>query len=770
MKQHITLLLAYTSDNAEEHASMLSQRLQNAGYQPAYTMVSSPIQLASALTEERWDLVAVDTGEYNVAWQETVSFVRSLKGNVPLLLFTESPDEELADMAMKAGVDNVLLHGDWRTAGIVNHLFSEGKRRKELARQWKELRDEESKYRGMVENSILGIFNARPWMEITGVNPACARIFGFDTPDEMLAYLKNPATPLINLEDFNTALLHVETQKEITGMELRATRKDGSSIWIALNARPIHGREGEIASIEGTVEDITARKELAEMILRAKQEWEKTFDNVPDIIVLLDNNQQLRRANRVLAQKLGKHPRDIIGLQCKDIFGFTDPFNTMCNQVIGMKRGELFTQEMYIPSLQGTYLVTLSPFFQDGDETTDPVGTVMVAHDVSSRIQLEAQLRQSQKMEAIGTLAGGIAHDFNNILGVMMGYTEMSLIEAKQDSPLQRRLQEVLDAGRRARDLIHQILTFSKQEEPERLPVSLQQVIEETVKLVRASLPADVKIVQQIEVPDATVLASPTQLHQVVMNLCANAAHAMRQKGGTLSISLTHLTQADQQTLFPDASFEETQDILHLTIADSGHGIPREKLENIFDPFYTTKGPDEGTGLGLALVHSIVTSYAGAVSVQSEVGTGTRFDIILPAATPENPQRIEPVEEKSQNGGTVMVVDDEEALAKVMGEMLQSLSYTTDVFVSAKEALVQFADQPEKYSLLITDLTMPEMGGSELVRSVLSIKKNMPVIVCTGYSERLSPEEARALGVADYLFKPVLLQDLKKAITQAFSQ
>jgi len=385
---------------------------------------------------------------------------------------------------------------------------------------------------------------------------------------------------------------------------------------------------------------------------------------------------------------------------------------------------------------------------------------------VNSRKDLELKLRQSQKMEAIGTLAGGIAHDFNNILGVMMGYTEMSLEESDQDGPVHRRLTEVLSAGLRARDLIHQILTFSRQEELDLQPLNLGSVVKEVIKLLRASLPASIAIRLDLDDNAGIVRANLSQVHQVLMNLCTNAAHAMRDNGGTLAISLAAVP-AGSSLPGQDGSVSPVAHV-RLSVADQGHGIPPEILDKVFDPFFTTKGPDEGTGMGLAMVHGIVTGHGGIVTVDSEVDKGTRFDILLPVAEALD-QALLRVQSliAPHRGGRALFVDDEVPLAVIGGEMLETMGFTVDVETDPKAAWERFRAAPQDFDLVITDQTMPGITGADLTKQILALRPDIPVIMCTGFSDEMTPDRAKEMGLKGFLLKPVLKKDLAATINKA---
>ncbi len=384
------------------------------------------------------------------------------------------------------------------------------------------------------------------------------------------------------------------------------------------------------------------------------------------------------------------------------------------------------------------------------------------------RPQFEAQLRQAQRMDAIGSLAGGIAHDFNNILGVMLGYTEMAIMNLKEGDGLKRRLQQVLKAGKRGKDLVSQILSFSRPSPQERRPVHLSAIVKEALNMLRATLPTTIELKMKLEEEQDTILADPTQMHQVIINICANAAHAMRDKGGILDISVKPVNldakaAAQFHGLHPGPH-------IRLSIKDTGHGMDRDTLEKIFDPFFTTKKMEEGTGMGLAVVHGIIKAHQGAITVQSKVGKGTEFQVYLSRveATEVTGGPEAPVVENGQE--SLLFVDDEEWLVDMWKEILESLGYRMTVTTKPLQALQFFKENPEDFDLVIADQTMPQLTGLELAEELLKLRPDLPIILVTGFSELVTPEKAKKAGIQDYIMKPLSISELTNAISKALGK
>ncbi|MBU1564588.1 MAG: response regulator [Proteobacteria bacterium] len=378
------------------------------------------------------------------------------------------------------------------------------------------------------------------------------------------------------------------------------------------------------------------------------------------------------------------------------------------------------------------------------------------------RQKLETQLQQAQKMEAIGTLAGGIAHDFNNILGAIIGYAEMIHDDCPADSSLLHDIDQVLQAANRAKELVKQILAFSRQAKSLKFPVQPITIIKEAVKLLRSSIPTTITIEQDIDQDAGVVLADPSQIHQIIMNLCTNAFHAMEIEGGTLTISLHKITLSHDdlcnEANLPSGSF------LQLSIKDTGVGIAPEIREKIFDPYFTTKEVGKGTGMGLSMVHGIVQSYGGSISCDSKLGEGTIFTITLPTIEEHALEKNDPTEPAPHGKERILLVDDEEILLEMGKLMLERLGYHVTPRWSGTEALASFQNQPDLFDIVITDQTMPCMTGVDLSRRILQLRPDMPIILCTGYSSLISEEQARSLGIKGFAMKPLAKQNVAKLI------
>jgi PAS domain S-box-containing protein len=400
------------------------------------------------------------------------------------------------------------------------------------------------------------------------------------------------------------------------------------------------------------------------------------------------------------------------------------------------------------------------------DESGSVSEILCVGIDVTEKWQLEKRLAQAQKMEAIGTLAGGIAHDFNNILSAIIGYTELSLIDIPNGSALQNNLQQVLKAGGRAKELVRQILAFSRQRESELVPVKISLIVNEALKLLRATLPATIKIRHNIK-SHLSVLTDPTNIHQILMNLCTNASFAMQAEGGVLEVSLNDADlDADFARQHPDV---KPGKFIRLMVKDTGCGMTPEATERIFDPFFTTKKVGEGTGMGLSVVHGIIKSHGGTIIVESSPGKGSAFSVFLPAIATEVADQANQAQLVITGNERILFVDDEDFQADIGKRMLERLGYRVTTRTKSLEALDLFRQTPDGFDLVITDMTMPDMTGDVLARKLISIRPDIPIIVCTGYSERINPDIVKEIGIKEMALKPVVMKDIAQMIQRVLA-
>lgn len=514
-------------------------------------------------------------------------------------------------------------------------------------------------------------------------------------------------------------------------------------------------------------QEIQTRKKLAKEILERKRAEEKAarFGHIlerslNEIYVFNAETLKFNQVNKGARNNLGYSMEELQRLTPLDIKPeFTlDSFLNLLEPLRNGQTSAIIFNTFHKRKDKSLYPVEAHLQYVTFEAT--PVFVALVI-DITEKLKMEDQIWQAQKMEAIGTLAGGIAHDFNNILSALIGYTELALIDAEKGTTLCHNLQEVLRAGARAKDLVKQILAFSRQSEQERKPIQVKPIIEEALKFLRASLPATIEIQQDLQ-NDALVMADSIQIHQVILNLCTNAEHAMREKGGVMGVKLVEVKlgagfKAIHLNLKPGTYLE-------LTVSDTGHGMPAHILDRIFEPFFTTKETGEGTGMGLSVVHGIVRSYEGAVIASSELGKGSVFRVYLPVI--DRQFKPIPAAEEAVPTGTehILFVDDEPAIVNIGQQYLKSLGYQVTARTSGLEALKLFEAKPDRFDLVITDMSMPNISGDMLSVELLKIRPDVPVILCTGYSSRISDKSAMNIGIKAFVYKPLNKIELAKLI------
>ncbi|MGZ6276323.1 MAG: PAS domain S-box protein [Syntrophales bacterium] len=537
--------------------------------------------------------------------------------------------------------------------------------------------------------------------------------------------------------------------------------------------------------IHAVIRDITERRKIEAALRESEEEYRYITERMSDVVWTLDSNFRAQYVSPSVFKTLGFTPEERMK---QTIFERITPESfKKVEEVLKLEmqrdrksgvdpdRNVTLELEYYHKNGSAVWHETVVSGIRDAEGNI--IGFHGASRDITKRKKIEKErtvlqerLRRAEKLESIGTLAGGIAHDFNNILSAIMGYTEMALAEPKLDSHLRRYLDQVFKAGERARDLIKQILSFSRQSDETARPLRVSPIIKELLKLLRASLPSTIKIRQEIQSELDTILADPTQIHQILMNLCTNAAYAMQGEKGELKISLVPVSVEPsdnliiQHDLFPGK-------YLRLTVSDTGAGIENEIMDRIFDPFFTTKKPGEGTGLGLSVVYGIVKSYSGAITVESEVGKGTEFNVYLPLLTEAEGKKEAKIEAPIPGGEErILFVDDEAALVQLATGTLTGLGYEVEGRTGSMEALELFRARPDSFDLVITDMTMPNMTGSELAQRLMSIRPDIPIILCTGFSEAMTQEKARAIGVKAFIMKPIVQRQIAEAIRRVLDK
>ena len=510
--------------------------------------------------------------------------------------------------------------------------------------------------------------------------------------------------------------------------------------------------------------DITERNQLQ----KERQRLAAVIDQSAEAVVITDKHGHVEYVNRAFELLSGFDNEACIG-QSMDAPFFGNEDRHVLKQMTFMVSGEdSWRGRVENQRQDGQLYIADTHIFPICDERGNAINLVCVKNDVTHEVQLEKQLQHAQKMEAIGTLAGGIAHDFNNILGGILGYAEISMIKAGDNKELTRNLGRILDGCQRAKELVHNILTFSRKSDEETKPIEIQMIVNEALKLLRASIPSTIEFKQRISKEACIVHATPTQIHQVVMNLCTNAAHAMMNNGGLMEIALESIElTASQCDTIPNAT---PGAYCRLTVRDTGDGMEPEIKNRIFEPYFTTKEQTGGTGLGLSVVHGIIKNFGGIITVESEPGSGTQFDIYLPrvddASSQDQPADVSLPEGKER----ILVADDEFFILEIMTDMLGSLGYEVETANGGKEAIDMFSQSPHRFDIVIADLTMPKVTGTQLAIKIKELRADIPVILTTGMTFDQDTHGDQFEEFAAVLNKPILFQELAETLRQVLDR
>ena len=661
-----------------------------------------------------------------------------------------------------------LIDSDGNLTGAV-HIISDITKHRQANRA---LRESENKFRLAFANAQ----DAIVWIDsesgvITNCNKAAEELFG-KRKNDIIEQHHTTLYPEDKTEAYGNILS--ESSKDLNkNIEAEILTKSGQTRKVTIAFSKMLVDDNEI--IQGIIRDITESKRAVEEI----ENLARFPSEDPNPVLRISKDCKILYANDASSPVLqtwkaephfancsqNGNPSDETGPeedQC-----LPEPWYTRIRDVYDSGNSASF--ELNCDDGH-TFFITLQPIVEASYVNAYGLDITNRKKAEKEKMDLELQLGQKQKMEAIGTLAGGIAHDFNNILAAVQGYLELSLDDLPEDSPVRDNLEQILSCSDRAKKLVKQILTFSRkdEQEQEKEPVQISSIIKEVLGMLRSSLPATIKICRNIRAESSVVLADPTQIHQILVNLCTNASHAMRETGGTLEVSLTDV-DLESETRIGDELLP-TGRYVKLSVRDTGCGMAKEVLERIFEPFFTTKNVNEGTGLGLPVVHGIVKSYDGAIAVASTPGEGTTFDIFLPRIEDSQARETQSSEPLGRNQEVVLLVDDEEMMVDVTGQILERLGYAVVARTNSIDALETFQEKPDEFDLVITDQVMPNMTGTQLAEKLIAIRGDIPVILCSGFPEKICPEELRNTGIKEFIAKPIGKQEIAAIVRKVLDE
>jgi PAS domain S-box-containing protein len=624
------------------------------------------------------------------------------------------------------------------------------------------LLESEEKYRSLVEEIPSVVWTTSQSGETTYISPNVEKIYGF-TQQEIYDDRKlwvgriHPDDKKMVIMAFN-ALIGENKKFDI---EYRIQRKDGEWIWIHDIASKSSEKEGT-SFAHGSFSDITDRKKTEEELRESEEKFRSINDAAHDAIIMINYMGLIISWNKAAQRMFGYKKEEVIGQPIEEFLipeRYRQAHLATFPKFKGKKPKDVAKSNLEIIALSKTgkeipIEISIAPVELEGKWNV-----IGIIRDITERKEAEderrklgQQLSQAQKMEAVGTLAGGIAHDFNNILGAILGFSELALRKLPKTHPIREDIESVYESGIRAKDLVKRILAFSRRTEKKYKPLQLEPIVEEAIKFLRSSLPTTIDIVKSIEKQLEDVSGDPTEIYQVIMNLCTNAMHTMEEGGGTLGV---HLSKIQIDHISPVTGNLSPGNYLKLNISDTGKGIEPEIIERIFEPFFTTKEVGKGTGLGLSVVHGLIKNHGGSITVTSEPGLGSTFSVYLPICSDKSKRPLaEPKKAKLQGDEHILLVEDEELLANMITRTLEEFGYRVTTQRSALAALEKFIEEPHIYHLVVTDQTMSKMKGTELSRKIKGIRSDIPIILISGYGETIGKKELEAAGIQTRFSKP----------------
>ncbi len=737
-------------------AMHIESQLKQLGY-GVTAKVASGEEVVEKIKENKPDLVLMDIvlkGEMDGI--DAAEIIRSRFG-IPVIFLTAHADEKRLERAKLTTPFGYILKPfqDKDLKVTIEMALYVAKADKERKRVDDNLKDNLSFLQTLIDTIPNPLFYKDIKGEYLDVNRAFEEFYG-KTREEIIGKTVYDMGPKHIADKYYEKDQELFQRREKQTYEWKVTNAAGETRDVIFNKASYTNKAGSVKGLVGIISDITERKQAEESLRESEEKYRSMMEAMDDAVYICSPDFRIEFMNPAMLKRVGY---DATGELChKAIHGRDEKCSWCIHEEI--LKGKKVKNELVTPKNGKTYHVSNSPIFH----TDGSISKLTIFRDVTETKKMIEQLQQSQKILSIGTLAGGIAHDFNNILFPIMGFAEMALGDAPENSPLRNKIEEIIHGAKRARDLVKQILAFSRQSGQELKPLKIQLIVKEVLKLIRSSIPATIEIKQDISNNCGLVTADPTQIHQVAMNLMTNAFHAMEGEGGVLAVTLKEVGLGVDD--FTDPSMNPGTYVC-LSVADTGIGMDQITLERVFEPYFTTKKIGKGTGLGLSVVHGIVKSYRGDIKVYSEPDKGTVVHVYLPVIKSRfETQGTEAVIPVPKGTERILLVDDEEPIVRMETEMLERLGYDVTERTSSVEALEAFRNTPDKFDLVITDTTMPNMTGVQLSQKLLEIRPDIPVIICTGFSTKIDDAKAKEFGIRGFVMKPVVMSELANKIRE----
>ncbi|GAX59508.1 PAS/PAC sensor hybrid histidine kinase [Candidatus Scalindua japonica] len=733
-------------EDSEDDTLLIIEEIRRGGFEPTFERVETYEHMEVALDKGGWDVVISDYAMPIFNAPAALKLLQEKKSNVPFIIISGAIGEDVAVAMMKAGAHDYLMKDNLaRLVPAIEREMQEASNRTERIQIKREIEHLAS----------FPQMNTDPILEVN--------FYG------MVTFYNSAACKIIDklgLKKDANLFYHKDIKEILKGIN----KKNGKHLCRDVKIGSLTFEENiylipEFKVLRIYARDITERKQAEEKLYESEVRFRSIFEQAAVGIIHVAGNGRFLKANKCFCKIIGYTELEILERTFWDITHPDDIHKQEQSRrnVLEGKASSYNIEKRYIRKDNSIIWVNLSVSLvrKPGGE---PHYFVSVVEEITERKKIQETLLQSEKLRSLGTITAGIAHDFNNILTPIKGYADIMLKKLPSSDPLYENLEHILKSVYRAEEMVKQILLFSKKAKIEQKPVALGLIVEEVVNLLQPIIPTTIEIRQRLDDSCEKIQADPSQMHQLIMNLCTNALQAMEEKGGVLTIDMKQV-KIDGLTAKYHLNLNEAE-YIRLTVTDTGIGMDKATKNRIFEPFFTTKAVDKGTGLGMSMVHGIVNSHHGDIHVYSSPGKGTSFHIFLPVIKYElEPEKRETAEIVCGQE-SILVVDDNEDVTKIMKQMLESLGYKVDIYKISIEALKAFHKQPDKYDLLISDLTMPKMTGLDLSEKIQKLHPGFPIIIITGYCDTLTKDTQREYGIKKIIKKPIMMEELAKTVRE----